>query len=377
MQQPAGSRRDANLAAPAAAGARVDAFLRMKKIGRSFGSIVALHALDLDISAGEFLTILGPSGSGKSTTLNLIAGFDFPTAGEIFIGGRDVTWEPSYSRDIGMVFQNYALFPHMTVFENIAFPLRSRRFPSAEIDRIVERTLALVQLDEMRQRLPRQLSGGQQQRVALARAFVYRPAVLLMDEPLGALDRKLRADMQIEIKSLHRELGTTIIYVTHDQDEALSMSDRIAVLHQGCLEQCAPPHEMYAKPASKFVASFVGDANFFSATVVRNGEAVAQLHEFPVRIPLGPASSLQSGARVSVCARPEHLRLTAATSMNSHVRLEQTLFLGDSIKCILRHRDIRIMVKVPVGQSHGIPAMHGDVGFEIDVGACTVFPDAS
>ena len=227
---------------------RDPSFVTLAGVGRTFGSTTALHELSLNVSTGEFVSILGPSGSGKSTTLNLLAGFDFPTTGSIHIGGRDVTWEPAYARDIGMVFQNYALFPHMTVNENIAFPLRARRWPRAEIAPAVERALNLVQLGTLGERLPSELSGGQQQRVALARAVVYRPKVLLMDEPLGALDRKLRADMQIEIKKLHRELGTTFLYVTHDQEEALSMSDRIAILRHGRLEQIGPPREVYTRP---------------------------------------------------------------------------------------------------------------------------------
>jgi len=359
---------------PHAAPASPTAFLRLDAVSRSFGATVALQDLSLHVRHGEFVSILGPSGSGKSTTLNLIAGFDFPSSGEIHLDGRDVTWEPSHSRGIGMVFQNYALFPHMTVFENVAFPLRSRRQPSAMVKAAVDAALQLVQLESMVDRLPRQLSGGQQQRVALARAIVYRPAVLLMDEPLGALDRKLRADMQVEIKRLHRELGTTVLYVTHDQEEALSMSDRIAVLHRGRLEQFAPPQEIYARPATRFVAGFVGEVNFLPATIDADGRT-ALVHDLEVRVPLAANGPLAPGTRVTVSLRPEHLALAPHDgSSGQGAIVVETLYLGDAVKCVLRLGDTRLVAKVPLRRY--TPAEPGDAfALEVDITACQLFID--
>jgi putative spermidine/putrescine transport system ATP-binding protein len=327
----------------------------------------------LDIKAGEFLTLLGPSGSGKTTILNLIAGFDFPTSGTIAIGNRDVTSQPPYARDVGMVFQNYALFPHMSVFENVAFPLRSRRLSSDSIKAAVNEALELVQLSAIAQRLPRQLSGGQQQRVALARAFVYRPKLLLMDEPLAALDRKLRGEMQIEIKRLHRDFGTTVVYVTHDQEEALSMSDRIAVLHHGKLEQCAPPHELYAHPASRFVAGFVGEANFIPATAQTANSVL--LKDFSAEIPIsGRLRDVQSGAQVVVCIRPENFK-AVLPDQGIRARLEEVLFLGDTIKCLTKIGAATIVIKVPLSDRALIPGIEQEIGVALDARNCTVFDE--
>src|SRR4051794_7730475 len=214
------------------------------------------------MAEGEFLTLLGPSGSGKTTLLMLIAGLVQPSGGEIWIDGKLATFAEPEKRDIGVVFQNYALFPHLTIAENIAFPLRMRRLPAAQIKQEVARVLDIVQLPHVVGRLPRELSGGQQQRIALARCIVYPPSIILMDEPLGALDRKLRDQMQMEIKSLHRRLGITILYVTHDQDEAMAMSDRICLMSQGRIEQIGTPDELYFRPATRFAADFLGDSNF-------------------------------------------------------------------------------------------------------------------
>lgn len=235
---------------------------------KRYDQVLALDRFSLRVEPGEFLTLLGPSGSGKSTVLKLIAGFEHPTSGRVLIGGRDVTLEPPYRRNVGMVFQNYALFPHLTVFENVAFPLRVRRVPQEEIRRRVRSALALVGLEGVEQRYPRQLSGGQQQRVALARALVYEPPVLLMDEPLGALDKQLRERMQLELKHLHRQVGVTVIFVTHDQEEALTMSDRVAVIRDGRLEQVGTPREIYERPRTRFVATFLGETNLFEGELV-------------------------------------------------------------------------------------------------------------
>src|SRR6266567_8624280 len=238
------------------------ACVAVRDLSKSYGPATAVSGVSINVRAGEFLSLLGPSGSGKTTLLMMIAGFEAPTAGAIHIDDRDITELAPNKRNIGMVFQRYALFPHMSVADNIAFPLRMRRTPKAEIRRRVEAALALVQLEEYGGRLPSQLSGGQQQRIAVARALVFEPPVLLMDEPLGALDKNLREQMQIEIKRIQQSLGVTVIYVTHDQEEALTMSDRIAVMRNGCLEQIGSPTELYDNPATSFVADFVGKTNF-------------------------------------------------------------------------------------------------------------------
>ena len=217
------------------------------------GQVLVVRGLDLDIHRGEFLTLLGPSGSGKTTTLMMLAGFESPTAGEILLDGRPITKTPPHKRNFGMVFQNYALFPHLTVGDNVAYPLTVRKLPKAEITRKVAKALAMVQLDGKADRYPAQLSGGQQQRVALARALVFDPQLVLMDEPLGALDKQLREHMQIELKELHKQLGVTFVYVTHDQGEALTMSDRVAVFNDGEIQQLAPVAEMYEAPSNRFV----------------------------------------------------------------------------------------------------------------------------
>ncbi|AJP56755.1 spermidine/putrescine ABC transporter ATP-binding protein [Pandoraea vervacti] len=249
--------------------------LQVSGLSKRYGDFVALAPTDLDVAQGEFLTLLGPSGSGKTTLLSLIAGLSQPDAGAIRINGTDVTYGAPYERDIGMVFQNYALFPHMTVAENIAFPLQMRRTDAAEARKMVMNALEMVHLPHVAERYPRELSGGQQQRIALARCMVYRPSIILMDEPLGALDKKLRDHMQLEIKRIHRELGTTIVYVTHDQEEAMTMSDRICLMNAGEIAQLGTPDDLYFRPKSVFVADFLGESNLLDATVLeRAGDQV-------------------------------------------------------------------------------------------------------
>ena len=239
--------------------------VRLQGVSKRFADVVAVAQLDLDIFDGEFLTLLGPSGSGKTTALRLIAGFELPTTGSVHIDGRDVTAEPPYLRDVNTVFQDYALFPHMTVQENIEYGLRVRKISAAERALAAKAALEQVQLAEFGSRKPSQLSGGQRQRVALARAIVNRPRVLLLDEPLGALDLKLRKQMQLELKSMQRELGITFVFVTHDQEEALTMSDRIAVFNKGEVVQLGTPHEIYERPRTEFVADFIGTTNLLDS----------------------------------------------------------------------------------------------------------------
>ncbi|KAA0999308.1 ABC transporter ATP-binding protein [Paraburkholderia panacisoli] len=249
--------------------------LQITGLSKRYGDFVALAPTDLDVAQGEFLTLLGPSGSGKTTLLSLIAGLAQPDAGQIHIDGVDVTWGAPYERDIGMVFQNYALFPHMTVAQNIAFPLQMRKTDAKAARDKVMQALEMVHLPHVAQRYPRELSGGQQQRIALARCMVYRPSIILMDEPLGALDKKLRDHMQLEIKRIHRDLGTTIVYVTHDQEEAMTMSDRICLMNAGSIAQLGTPADLYFRPKSVFVADFLGESNLLDAVVTgRTGDQV-------------------------------------------------------------------------------------------------------
>jgi putative spermidine/putrescine transport system ATP-binding protein len=245
--------------------------IRLEGVSKRYGTVAAADNVDLSVTQGEFVTILGPSGSGKTTLLSLIAGLNKPTSGRIFIGGRDVPDAPAQERNIGLVFQSYALFPHMTVLENVMFPLGVRKITGDAARRQSLEALKLVRLDGLQDRRPSQLSGGQQQRVALARAVVFKPDILLLDEPLGALDRKLREELQVELKQLQRTLGVTTLLVTHDQEEALSLSDRIMVLNHGRTQQVAAPTEAYLKPANRFVAEFLGIANFIGIDGGRTG----------------------------------------------------------------------------------------------------------
>jgi len=283
------------------------ASLVLDHVDKRFGATAAVDDLSLAIEPSEFMTLLGPSGSGKTTTLMMIAGFEIPTGGEIYIDSRPILGLPPHRRNIGMVFQNYALFPHMTVAENIGFPLKQRGVDKAAITAGVRAVLDTVRLSGMEARYPRQLSGGQQQRVALARAIVFRPRVLLMDEPLSALDKQLREELQLEVKRLHKQLGITFVYVTHDQREALVMSDRIAVINHGHIEQVGAPAELYDRPVNRFVASFVGESNFLSATAVGNEAevVVANLGSRKVRaVGNGP---LAAGTPLILAVRPEKL----------------------------------------------------------------------
>ncbi|WP_028926589.1 ABC transporter ATP-binding protein [Pseudonocardia acaciae] len=274
------------------------------------GDVTAVHDLDLEIAEGEFFSLLGPSGCGKTTTMRMVAGFERPSRGTVRLHGEDVTAVPPHRRDVNMVFQSYALFPHMSVYDNIAFGLRRRRVPASEVTGRVEAMLELVQLTGERKRRPGQLSGGQQQRVALARALVNRPRALLLDEPLGALDLKLRQSMQTELKRIQREVGITFVYVTHDQGEALTMSDRIAVMNAGVIEQLGAPAEVYERPASRFVAGFIGTSNLLSAPVDRVEGTLAVLRPGERQRILVHAAQARTGEQLDLTVRPEKVRLS-------------------------------------------------------------------
>jgi spermidine/putrescine transport system ATP-binding protein len=274
--------------------------------------VKAVDRIDLRIAEGEFFSLLGPSGCGKTTTLRMIAGFEEPTSGQILLHGRDVVGVPPFRRDVNMVFQQYALFPHMDVFENVAFGLRRKKVARNEIARRVAEALALVELEGREKRRPRQLSGGQQQRVALARALVNRPRALLLDEPLGALDLKLRQAMQLELKRIQREVGITFVYVTHDQEEALTMSDRLVVMDAGRIEQLGSPRELYEHPATRFVANFIGTSNILTGRLERKGDAWALAGLGPdQRVLVTDAGETSQGQEVELAVRPEKMVLRA------------------------------------------------------------------
>jgi spermidine/putrescine ABC transporter ATP-binding subunit len=312
---------------------------------KRFQDVGAVCDVSLEIGAGEFLTLLGPSGSGKTTTLMMIAGFEMPSSGDIAIDGLSVVGLPPHKRNIGMVFQNYALFPHLTVAENIAFPLKQRGMNRADRARLVTESLAMMRLPGYEARYPRQLSGGQQQRVALARAIVFQPRLLLMDEPLGALDKQLRESLQLEMRRLHADLGITFIYVTHDQEEALIMSDRIAVMNEGRIAQLGKPEELYDRPCNRFVASFIGESNFLPGVVrgVEDGIVVVDCSGATLRaLATGP---LQVGAAAMLTMRPERMRFVdpASSMAGQRNRLRATvteaMFAGERCRYLLRGED--------------------------------------
>ena len=306
----------------------------IERVWRRYGPVTAVADVSLQVAPGAFVSLLGPSGAGKTTLVMMLAGCEQPDGGRLTVGDRDITRVPPNKRGIAMVFQRYALFPHMTVAENIAFPLRTRGMGRAGREEKVRRALAMVKLDEYGARKPAELSGGQQQRVALARAIVFEPPVILMDEPLGALDKKLRSHMQVELKQLQRRLGATVIYVTHDQEEALTMSDQVAVMDKGRLVQLGAPRTLYDSPANAFVADFIGEMNLLPGTILANSGRVCQVGlEGGTGAGLAP-SPLAAGATARLAIRPEHIVVTAATPVAAPAapslrgRLLQVVFNG-------------------------------------------------
>jgi putative spermidine/putrescine transport system ATP-binding protein len=332
-------------------------FVEFRRVDKSYdGHSLVVHDLNLSIAKGEFVTMLGPSGSGKTTCLMMLAGFEAPSDGEIRLAGRPIQNVPPYRRNIGMVFQNYALFPHMTVGENLAYPLKARKTARQDIRTRVERALDMVQMRPFENRRPHQLSGGQQQRVALARALVFEPDLVLMDEPLGALDRNLREHLQYEIKRLHQNLGVTIVYVTHDQSEALTMSDRIAVFNAGRIEQIGEPAEIYEQPQSAFVASFIGESNRLAGTVLGSTGDLSQVGLGDgITVTGRTGSPCAAGSAVLVSLRPERVQIGEhAADRTNRLRgcVRDLVYLGDHLRVILdMPAGQTLIAKVPNGQN--------------------------
>jgi len=319
--------------------------LRLASICKQYGSFGAVKSVSLEVRQGEFVTLLGPSGSGKTTTLMMIAGFVDPSSGRIYVDGRDVTEAPPHRRNIGMVFQNYALFPHLTVFKNVAFPLDVRKLPAAEVRARTMEALDIVKLADLGDRYPTQLSGGQQQRVALARAIVFRPPLLLMDEPLGALDKKLREHMQIELLKIQDRLGVTVIYVTHDQEEALVMSDRVVVMADGVIQQIGRPDELYRRPGNRFVADFVGETNILEGRITGEGSMPTLAIAPGVQVRAPSNRSWKGGERAFLILRPVCVRigLRAEPCANRlEGAIERVIYVGDVS---------RVLITLPSGQT--------------------------
>jgi ABC-type Fe3+/spermidine/putrescine transport system ATPase subunit len=349
-----------------------DIAVALDGVTKRFGSVIALDNVSLQVRRGELITLLGPSGCGKTTLLNLVAGFLMPERGEIAIDGARVTDVQTYRRQIGIMFQSYALFPHMTVAGNVGYGLKMRRIAKPEIARRVADTLALIKLDGLDDRKPRQLSGGQQQRVALARALVIRPKVLLLDEPFSALDRNLRASMQVEVKEIVRKLGVTTIFVTHDQSEALSLSDRIAVIAQGRIRQLGTADDIYRRPADRFVASFVGDVNVLRARLEHVAGAVATVAIGPmqVQVPSRMLEGTAAGTMVDVFLRPEELRIAeAGAAVAAHGIVATQIYQGGHVDLYVEVPEAvtgRVLLRVP-----GHEGMRWRAGARVNIALAT------
>ncbi len=344
-------------------------FVRFDKVDKSYdGKILVVKDLNLDIAEGEFITMLGPSGSGKTTCLMMLAGFETPTNGEIFLDSNPISNIPPHKRGIGMVFQNYALFPHMTVYENLAFPLKVRKVSKEEINKKVDKALSMVSLSGFEKRMPNQLSGGQQQRVAVARALVFDPQVVLMDEPLGALDKNLRESMQYEIKHIHESIGVTVVYVTHDQGEALTMSNRIAVFNDGKVQQLSSPDKLYEEPVNSFVAEFIGENNTFSGEVADMSKEKCKVKlNSGIEIIANPIKVKSKGDKTIVSLRPERAIIDPENQMdNKHKgKIEEVIYHGDHTRVrldLLGNKEF--ILKVPNSSAR----MDIKVGNEINIG---------
>ncbi len=351
-----------------------NSYVVFKDVQKSYdGETLVVKNLNIAVAQGEFLTMLGPSGSGKTTTLLMLAGFEVPTHGEIALDGQPINNMPPHKRNIGMVFQNYALFPHMTVEENLAFPLQVRKIGKAEIETRIGRALDMVQLGQYGKRRPGQLSGGQQQRVAVARALVFDPKLVLMDEPLGALDKQLREQMQFEIKHLHERLGITIVYVTHDQSEALTMSNRIAVFNDGIIQQLSTPDELYERPQNAFVAQFIGENNRIKGTVKSmNGGTCDVEIEGGSTVRATAVNVAGVGALTTLSLRPERVKINPANGSVPNVfgaKVEELIYLGDHIRTrvsVCGHDDFVIKLPNSAGRSQFEPGSAISVGWRVE-----------
>jgi putative spermidine/putrescine transport system ATP-binding protein len=343
-----------------------DRFIAFEGVRKSYdGSSYVVRGLDLDIAKGEFLTLLGPSGSGKTTTLMMLAGFEAPTEGAITLDDTRIDSVPPHRRNFGVVFQNYALFPHMTVGENVAFPLKMRRLGKSDIAARVRRALDMVRMASFETRRPNQLSGGQQQRIALARALVFEPQLVLMDEPLGALDKQLREHMQLEIKHLHARLGINVVYVTHDQSEALTMSDRIGVFNDGTLQQVAPPHALYERPVNPFVATFIGENNTILGDVVSIDGDTCRIRAGDGSIILALAGDgLKTGMRAALVLRPERARLAPSADLPNRftATVKEVIYHGDHMRLrVSACGTDDVCLKISSSQAMGAQAPGGQV----------------
>jgi spermidine/putrescine ABC transporter ATP-binding subunit len=352
--------------------------IEVEGLVKRFGAVTAVDDVSLTVKSGEFLALLGPSGSGKTTILMAIAGFEYPDEGRILVGGDDVTWMPPNKRNLGMVFQRYTLFPHMSVLENIAFPLKMRGVPRAEREQQARTALATVRLDGFGERRPAQLSGGQQQRVAIARAIVYRPRVLLMDEPLSALDKNLREEMQIETKHLQREIGITVVFVTHDQTEALTMADRVAVLDHGKLQQIGAPRDLYETPQTAFVAGFIGETNFCDATLsgaAAPGESVGAILGGGVAVRATALTGLPSGAQVKIAVRPERIRIATAGADGLPARVTEAIYAGNATTLMLEAvaGGHRLRLRIPAGAGRPEPRIGETVALQWEATDARIF----
>ncbi len=340
----------------------MSAQVELRSVTKRFGGVTAVDDVSLTIKSGEFLTLLGPSGCGKTTLLRLIAGFETPDAGAVLLTGADVTREPPYRRNVNQVFQSYALFPHLTVRDNIAFGLRMQRLASAEVAARVGEAVALVSLDGLEDRKPHQLSGGQRQRVALARALAPRPAVLLLDEPLSALDAQLRHAMQLELKRLQRRLGTTFVFVTHDQEEALTMSDRIALIHRGRIEQLGEVHEIYHRPTTAFAAEFIGQANLVPAQLVgREADVVRVALEGGLQLRLPVSAWRLPDMRALVSIRPEKVHVSKVPLTGDNVfeaRVESEIFKGATDRLVIASTAGTRLTAIAANESALLEAIH-------------------
>lgn len=349
--------------------------LQIADLRKSFGATAVLTGISIDAGRGEFISLVGPSGCGKTTTLNIVAGFEDPDAGDIQVDGVSVLQTPSYRRKLGMVFQSHALFPHMTIAENVGFGLAMQRLPKSEIATRVVEALAAVKLGMLADRYPRQLSGGQQQRVGIARALTVRPKVLLMDEPLSSLDAALRREMQIEIRRIQQDVGITTLYVTHDQEEALTMSDRIVLMNRGRIEQSGSPQELYEAPKSLFAASFIGESSFLAATIEAvSGDCVFASVDAHTRVEIDRSPWMQQGAKINLCIRPQAIQLCPASDGGISGKVVTRAFVGSVMRYVISLAGGQEVQVQPSVRSDYLPNIGDVVALSVERSRWMAFP---